>query len=295
MNIRSDLSRDLRPEALRATLLDRLYSEMRGLRQARPHGLHPQGDRLFTYCAWARERIAAIVLPHPLVGVVLRGRKEAWLGSTSETFLPGTVFALPRGVAIDVVNIPSEREGLYESLIFEIAALPPGVPPLPRSEARPDRATRLSLRLTPDLVEAVAHAATAVAGAATRDSVKALRLAEMLALMREDPAARHVFHQTLSDELAWHISARPEHDWTVEEAARALGLGGSTLRRRLAGSGTSFRAVVTEARMAAARRLVASGAAAGAAAEAVGYASRSHFARRYREAFGALPSGRARS
>ncbi|MGL4280302.1 MAG: helix-turn-helix domain-containing protein [Albidovulum sp.] len=287
MNIRPDL----RPDGLRATLLDRLYAEVRGLSQKRPQGMHPQGDRLFTYCALARERIAEVTLPHPLVGIVLRGEKEAWIGGLSETFSPGTVFALPRGLPIDVVNIPSAREGVYESLIFEIASLPPGVAPLP-GQRRPQRPNRLSLRLTPDLVEAIAHAATAVAGAAARESVKTLRLAEMLALMRDDPAARHIFRQSLSDELAWHIAARPDHGWTVEEAARAMGLGGSTLRRRLAEAGTSFRAVVTGARMETARRLVDNGAAAGAAAEAVGYASRSHFARRYREAFGSLPSAR---
>lgn len=138
----------------------------------------------------------------------------------------------------------------------------------------------------------MAHAATAIAATPARGDIKALRLAEMLALMQADPAARHIFTRDLAEDLAWRIAARPDHGWTVAEAAREMGLGASTLRRRLAEAGTGFRDIVTGARMAAARRLIEGGAAAGEAAGATGYASRSHFARRYRAAHGRLPSGR---
>lgn len=284
---------DLHAQTLRRTLLDRLFGQMRGLRLPRSGGFNPQGEQLFTYCALERERLAAVTLGHPLIGVVLRGQKEVWIGDVGETLVPGTVFSLPGGVRMDIVNIPSESEGVYESLIFEITGPPPGIASLSREAGRA-RAAPLALRLTGDLVEAVAHAATAISASSAREEVKASRLAELLALARSDPAARHLFIRDLPDELAWRIAARPDHAWTVDEAARALGLGGSTLRRRLARAGTSFRAIVTDARMEAARRLIAGGAGAGEAAEATGYASRSHFARRYRAAHGIPPSGRER-
>lgn len=286
-----NLQPDFHAETLRRGLLERLFRQMHGLRQPRSGGFHPQGDQLFTYCALARERLTATTLEHPLVGIVLRGCKEVWIGDVGETLVPGTVFSLPKSVRMDIVNIPSEGEGIYKSLIFEISRLPPGLASLSAGSARP---ASLALRLTGDLVEAVAHAATAIAATPAREEIKALRLAEMLALMQADPAARHLFTRSPADELAWRIAARPDHDWTVGEAARAMGLGGSTLRRRLAEAGTSFRDIVTRARMEAARRLIAGGAGAGEAAEAAGYASRSHFARQYRAAHGTLPSGRER-
>ena len=283
-----NLHPDFQADTLRRALLDRLFGQMRGLGLPRAGGFHPQGDQLFTYCAVERERLAATTLDHPLIGIVLRGRKEVWIGDAGETLLPGTLFSLPKGVRMDIVNIPSEG-GVYESLIFEIAGLPPGIGTLPQGRGRP---ASLALRLTGDLVEAVAHAATAIAVTPARADIKALRLAEMLALMQADPAARHIFTRDLAEDLAWRIAARPDHGWTVAAAAREMGLGASTLRRRLAQAGTSFRDIVTGARMAAARRLIESGAAAGEAAGAAGYASRSHFARRYRAAHGRLPSGR---
>jgi AraC-like DNA-binding protein len=288
-----NLQNDFHADALRRKLLDRLFGQMRGLGAPRSGGFHPQGEQLFTYCALERERLAATTLDHPLIGVVLRGRKEVWIGDAGEVLLPGMLFSLPKGVRMDVVNIPAPGEGIYESLIFEITGLPAGIASLPRPGGRA-RPASLALRLSGDLVEAVAHAATAIAATPARGDVKDLRLTEMLALMRADAAARHIFTRSLADELAWRIAARPDHDWTVEEAARDLGLGGSTLRRRLAQSGRSFRAIVAWARMDAARRLIAAGAGAGEAAEAAGYVSRSHFARQYRAAYGTSPSGRTR-
>lgn len=281
-------------EGLRRRLLDRLFESLAGLRDPRPAGTHPHGAGLFTYGAVSRERIAAITLAHPLIGVVLRGRKEVWFGGDMAGRLsPGMVFALPAGVPLDVVNVPCERTGLYESLIFEIAALPASVAALPQPPAMGWTGPKVRLRLTADLVEAVAHAATAIADGGARERVRDLRLAEMLSLAASDPAARHLFARRLSDDLALRMAARPDEGWSVEAAAAALGLGGSTLRRRLAREGTGFRAILTRVRMEAARRLLSAGAASGDAALASGYASRSHFARRYRAAFGTLPSGGA--
>ncbi|MGH1329557.1 MAG: helix-turn-helix domain-containing protein [Paracoccaceae bacterium] len=275
--------------ALRQRLLDRLS---RGLRSKPPESHNTKGAQIFTYCALTRERLEAITLPHPVVGIVLRGHKEVWFGNAAETLTPGTVFCAPRGVKMDFVNIPSPSEGIYESLIFEITTLPNSIATLPHAPQRAGVGP-LQLRLTEDLIEAIAHAATAIVGAAARDDIKTLRLAEMLALMRDDPAARHIFTRSLADELAWRIAARPDHRWTVPQAAADLGLGGSTLRRRLARDGTSFREILKAARMQAAHRLIADGMSATAAADAAGYASRSHFARQYRATFGVLPSGRS--
>lgn len=275
-------------DLLRLRLLDRLG---RFSRPTAP-GRHTVAGQLFTYCALDRERIAAIRPEHPLLGIVLKGAKEVWIGDRSERQGPGDVFVLPRGVALDVVNIPDDRSGRYESLIFELTALPPATrPAAPRV---PYASAGFRVALTADLVEALGHAATAIADPGRRDSVKALRLAEVLAHLKDAPAARSLFERSLAETLAWRIAEAPEAPWTVERLARDLGLGASTLRRRLGQEGTSFRAVLGEVRMRTAERLLAAGASSLTAAEAAGYSSRSHFARAFRDRFGHAPSGQVR-
>lgn len=102
-------------ERLRAELVARL----RSFQAPNPDGVHNHARNLFSYCALKRERMASIKLPHPLIGIVLRGEKQVWLGDVSQSFRPGSVIVLPRNVPMDVVNIPGDA-GIYESLILEV-------------------------------------------------------------------------------------------------------------------------------------------------------------------------------
>jgi len=272
-------------EHLRAELVHRL----RPMTARRP-GMHSHGDHLFSYCAMDRERLAAIRLPHPVLGVVLHGVKEVWLGDTVCELRPGTVFVMPGGRPLDVVNIPGSA-GIYESLLLHVPRVPDAVPPLTSTETA-GNSEPFRVPLTPDLYQAIVHAAAAVADSASAEVLKTLRLTEVLTLLRPVPAARPLFRRDLAEDVAWLVGHAPDQNWSVDRVAADLGLGASTLRRRLAAEGHSFRVVVREARLKAARRLLDGGASSLAAAEAAGYASRSHFARRYRQAFGVSPSGR---
>ena len=94
----------------------RLHERLRGfMAPGDAGGVHNHARNLFSYCALQRERLAAIKLPDPIIGIVLRGRKEVWLGDVSQSFLPGSVIVLPRNVPMDVLNIPWGT-GIYESL-----------------------------------------------------------------------------------------------------------------------------------------------------------------------------------
>ncbi|WP_087003221.1 helix-turn-helix domain-containing protein [Rhizobium sullae] len=254
-------------------------------------GRYQHGNRLFSYCSIDRERLKAIELPNPLIGIILRGLKEVWLGDTVHVFEPGTVFVLPGGVRMDVVNIPGERSA-YESLLLEVPSLPPGIAPLVGSPRCGSNGWQFSLPLNTDLIDALVHAATSIANDAMGEAVKTLRLTEVLMLMQPLAAARPLFRTSLSDEVAWLIRAAPAEAWTVERIADRLGLGASTLRRRLASEDRSFRKILCAERIKAGRNALASGASSLAAAEAAGYSSRSHFARRYRESYGTSPTGR---
>lgn len=246
-------------------------------------GEHQVEGRLFCYCALQRERLAMIVPRRAVLGVVLRGRKEVWYGGFSETLTPGMAFALPRGVPLDVVNIPDDR-GLYESLVLQIDCLPPGVAPQPA----PRRIERVSVTLTPELIETFGHVTSAI-GTIRSEAVARLRMAELLILLSDDPAGRLVLAGDVAERARWLVDARPDHDWQVEELARELGLGASSLRRRLDRLGRPFRALLTEARMDAARRVLDEGGDTAAAMAAAGYHSRSHFTRAFRAAFGTTP------
>jgi AraC-like DNA-binding protein len=257
-------------------------------------GRFAHGSQLFSYCSIDRERLKSVELPSPIIGIMLRGQKEVWLGDVAHVFEPGTVFVLPSNVPMDVVNVPASLSSPYESLLLEVPSLPnniaPNVAPAPGPEL--DASTRFQVPLSRDLVDTLVHAATAIADNELGESVKALRLGEVLTLLRAWPAARPLFDVGMAERVAWLIRTDPAGDWTVARAAISLAVGASTLRRRLAAQGRSFRAILRQERLQAGRHALLSGASSLAAAEAAGYASRSHFARRYRESFGASPKRR---
>lgn len=263
----------------------RLLAGLARFRAPRGSGTIPHGDSMFSYCALARERLIAVDLPDPLMGIVLAGRKEVWRGSLVDVLLPGTLFVLPRGVPLDILNIPGDRSGSYQSLVLEIRgqdlpdlAPPPGI-----------RAGGLAVPLDAARVEAVLHAAAAIADGPARPTVRAARLAELLALLHDVPEAAPLYERTMADRVARLLRGDLARGWTAATVARRLAVSESTLRRRLAADGASFSALLRRERMEAARRHIAAGEGSQAAALAVGYASRAHFARAYRAAFGSNP------
>lgn len=274
---------------LRSTLVERLRPMMAPRGTA---GRYQHGNRLFSYCSLDRERLKATALPNPLIGIVLRGLKEVWLGDTTHVFEPGTVFVLPGRVPLDIVNIPAGRDAVYEALVLEVPSLPPGVSPLIGGPRDGNAGWQFRIPLDAGLVDALVHAATSVASDAIGEAVKTLRLAEVLTLIQPLAAARPLFQTSLPEEVAWLIRAAPSERWTAERIAGRLGLGASTLRRRLASEGQSFRKILRAERLKAGQSALASGASSLTAAEAAGYSSRSHFARRYRESYGTSPKRR---
>ena len=178
-------------------------------------------------------------------------------------------------------------------MIMEVPALPAGIAPLsPAEKDGLGPAADFGISPSRDLIEALVHAATAITDIGQGAAIKALRMAEVLTLMRPHAAAKPLFTVSLADEVAWLIRSEPARVWSVPFVAGRLGMGASTLRRRLTSDGTSFREILSRERLSAGRNAMRSGAASVAAAEAAGYASRSHFARRYRQHFGTTPTGR---
>lgn len=266
-----------------ADLLDALAR----FRTGRGSGVAPHGFGLFSYCAVTRERLASIRLERPVLGVVLSGAKEVWRGLGQERLPAGSLFALPARVPLDVVNDPDPRNGRYQSLIIEVTPEMTADGP-PAAAAASGAGAAIALR--PELVEAVVHAAAAIAEGPAAAPVRRARVAELLALLAEEPAAGVLFDLSAADRVAQLIRTRPEHAWRSDVVARSLGMSEATLRRRLREDGSGFSVILRRERMSVARRLLERGMASGLAAAAVGYASRTHFARAYRATFGRNPA-----
>jgi AraC-like DNA-binding protein len=269
-------------------LAGELLAGLSGFRQTAFAGTAPHGPGLFSYCALLKERLAAVRLERPVLGVVLSGAKEIWLGDCFERMGPGATFVLPAQTDFDIVNEVDGVTGFYQSLILEIA--PEDVPDLRSLPSEVALASHYTVPLTAELVEALLHAARAIAAGPPSDTIRRARIAELLAILHGVPSAASLFQLCVSERVARILRGDLDSPWTAARMARRLYMSESTLRRRLASEATSFSGVVRRERMAAARRLIAAGAGSGEAALAVGYASRAHFARAFRAAFGSNPT-----
>jgi AraC-like DNA-binding protein len=252
------------------------------------------GVRVFGYCIQERERIARARMEHPVVVVVLNGTKDVWRGEVAQTFAAGVPFVIPAGMDFDLVNNPDPVTGRYESICITVDEtlrhmLRSSLRGLPVTASIPDR---LDIDLTPALVEAFSHAASALTGlgVTVAATLARYRIAEILLLLSETPVAGMLIAVGRKEQVEAIICADPGHAWQADEVAGRLGIGTSTLRRQLTGAGTSFREVLLSVRMATAGVLLgSSGYSVTQAAQAAGYASRSHFSRRVRAVHGKTP------
>lgn len=270
-------------------LLDLLKPLAMANRNAPGPGFHSHARQLFSYCCVERERLASVVSETNRIGVVLSGEKEFWLGDAGQRFVAGDVFVLPKGQAFDAVNIPSEANGLYESLLVDVTEVPRWVLEMPG--ARAPSGFDLRVRLSGELVDALGHAAISLSASDHAGALAGHRLAEVLMLLRKVPSAACLFAQSLAERAAWLVAAAPSRRWTAAAVGRELGLGASTLRRKLGEEGTSLRQVLAAARMRLAHDILVRGEGnISDAAGIAGYASRSHFARRFASVYGTTPA-----
>jgi AraC-like DNA-binding protein len=257
----------------------------------------PTAPVLGAFIARDRERIADLEISATGLIILIDGIKEVSDLHGSHLYRKGDALLLPAGWRGTVVNEPDSVSGVYRSLILMFpadmvrrllhahanAALGDG------RRARDYRAT-----LTSSLTDAVLHAADGLSGGSpVSPQIIEHRCMEVLLALLENGVwwLGPVAPTGIADAVRALVRVQPDQPWTADSVARALNLSSATLRRRLSEEDSSVRRIMTEERVAHARRLLeVEGRSVQEAAEACGYASRSHFARQIKDATGSTPS-----
>jgi AraC-like DNA-binding protein len=248
------------------------------------------------FVARSTETIQSINMPVAGLLIVLEGMKKIWWAGRTFSYGPGTAFALPTGAYVDVVNEPDKRSGVYRALFLGFS---PGL----LAEARRRWSALATGHVADDptvtidaaLASAIMHTSEALAGGiAVSHRVTEQRILEVLLLMAEAGAAPlrpDIRTCSFTETVRAIVRDRPGHAWSAAAVAAQLCKSEPTLRRMLCREGTSFRQIVADERMRAARlMLLSSRSSVAEAAVVAGYTSLSHFAKRFHSTFGCLPS-----
>lgn len=238
-----------------------------------------------------RARMHGIVPVMPSLIRVRRGSKEVISPLAGLTIAEGQFVLLPEALPMTICNIP-DTGGQYEAMVLPLprAAAERALARLPAVQ-RPATRGPQPVVLPPE-GEALFSAFFAPSPfAALPADVLALKLEEMalwLALSGGVLVAEGL--PRMADRLRVLIATDPAAPWVAVDAARQLGTSQATLRRRLAGEGEGFGAILRDVRLSHALGLLQTTAfpVTRIAAEA-GYASPQQFAIRFRARFGLAP------
>jgi AraC-like DNA-binding protein len=235
-----------------------------------------------------------IPIHQPLVVLVVSGRKTIALGERKIEVLPGELLLLPSGCTVEMGNHPSHQREPYLSLA--IAFPQASIEQFQRSygtEVPGDTQPLWRASAPRDMLAATAQWVAWCRHHPFDPILTRHRQVEILMLLSRRGIAGNLLlgrETTWRERVAQLIAPDPAHDWSAYEVCRRLGIGESTLRRRLNKEGSSLRKVLEESRMVAALALLQETFwTVGQVAEAVGYNSHSRFSERFKRRFGLSP------
>jgi AraC-like DNA-binding protein len=250
---------------------------------------------LSAFVARRTETVQAIRMPTANLLIVLEGTKRVWWAGRPFTYASGAAFAMPPGVSVDVVNEPDPRSGVYRALFLGFSA---ELLEEARRRFKPASVGRRppnpSIAISDVLASAILHTSEALSGRMqVSDRVKEARTLEVLLLLAEMgalPLQPDRKTGTTAQAVRFLVRDKPAFNWTAGAVAAELGISESTLRRNLRTERTTFRAAVTDERMQVAHAMLQDGHRVTDAALVAGYASLSHFSKRFLASYGCLPS-----
>ena len=258
-------------------------------------GRSPLGGVGIFHCRSAQS-LRDVPIHQPTAILVLGGRKTLQLGSRSLPVAPGELLLLPGGCNVEIGNHPEAagREYLALALTFSHDA----VAQFRRSYGELPLATDPQPQWSATAPEPVIAAVNQWLKWCMQHPVDPLiarhRQVEILLLLANAGIANNLLcyqSNVWSERVAQLLALNPGHDWSADEVCRRLGIGASTLRRRLNEEGGSFRKLLEESRMVAALALLQETFwPVGQVAAAVGYESHSRFSERFKQRFGISPT-----
>jgi AraC-like DNA-binding protein len=240
------------------------------------------------------QAIRNVPIHQPIAVLVVSGRKIIALGERKIEILPGELLLLPGGCIVEVGNHPGQEREPYLGLAI-------GFPQACIEQFRrsygteiPDSSQPLWRASAPrDMVVAMAQWIEWCMRHPFDPTLARHRQVEILMLLARAGIAGNLLLDRKAawrDRVAQLITLDPARDWSAGEVCRRLGVGESTLRRRLNEEGVGFRLVLEESRMVAALALLQETFwPVGQVAEAVGYNSHSRFSERFKRRFGLSP------
>ncbi|MES0884892.1 helix-turn-helix transcriptional regulator [Roseibium sp. SCP14] len=224
----------------------------------------------------------SLVTTSPMVILVREGVKHMATRHGTYTARTGEVFLFPERTPYEIRNKLGPT-GLYNATAITI----------PRAVI-PITGERAYLRATNDsrVVGAFERAVIAASDPLVPEPLRAHYVQEVLLWLSElgisFPSQQK---ESVEDRVRDLVCKSLDHHWKAENVAKQLGLSEASLRRHLARCGTSFSAVLSDARMTRALALLHStDLSINRIALEVGYASPSQFAARFRDRFEVTPS-----
>ncbi len=241
------------------------------------------------------QAVRNIPIHQPVAVLVLSGQKVILLGERKLEIAAGELLLLPGGCTIEIGNHPDRRGEAYLGLAMAFPEQ--SLAQFRHSYGSEAVAETQPLWRAPATLEVVA-AMTQWVDWCMRHPIDATlarhRQVELLLLLARAGIAGNLL---LDRSAAWRervaqlIALDPARDWSAGEVCRRLGIGESTLRRRLNEEESSFRQVLEESRMVTGLALLQETCwPVGQVAEAVGYSSHSRFSERFKRRFGLSPT-----
>ena len=247
-----------------------------------------------------RQCIQEFTLEKPIIVVVLRGSKTIYLDDREYFFQPGELFCVPPGIAITVINQPDEKDNLYLALFLELSS-----PLLERIRlAYPqlidsigyEPQLQFKIPLTSELANSLVYLLESALSDISNDNLylNEHRVMEVVLLLLNSEWREQllqIIYPDLPTRIANIICQDLSQSWTTEKLAAELNTSVSTLKRQLKKHETSFRQILTAARMEKAMELIQQDKYTIAqVAIACGYESPSRFASRFDRYFQLKPT-----
>jgi AraC-like DNA-binding protein len=255
---------------------------------------------LLAYHSYQTLRLNRTPILAPLLIVVTEGTKQIRLGQRLLTASAGSWLALPGQQRVEIINQPDPHSGHYHA--WALGQLDSWRQRL--HELFASQLARLPLQSTAEAFEPTVQAREAFAKllallpSAELGSLQAAQaehawqgLILALAAAGQGGALYSLYRRHTTERVLQLLRSDLSRDWPAAEAAAMLAMSSATLRRKLAGEGTSFSRLRQDARMEQALGLVGgSEQALSEVAAACGYQSPSRFATAFQRQFGCTPS-----